>query len=765
MLPSIQKLNGFLQQNFRLVSYALAGSALVLLVLIATWVFQLNQTVEEKLRTKRFLPPTEYYSAPLEFEKDMAAAELQSEFDRRAYRPRTGEQKLFPGDYSKLSNEECQKVLPSGLPQATETCWLWSLRENSDPSLNQLQLQMAAVGGEHILEIYKGNPLTATERVYLEPELIAQFLGSEPIMQTPVAIGEVPTKCLNALLAIEDAKFLEHSGVSYTGMARAAIKNLVGSGVRQGGSTITQQLVKNYFLTSERTFKRKVTEFFMSLILEAHASKDEILETYLNIIYLGQTGAFQVRGFAAASQNLFSKPLSELKLSECALLGATVASPGLFDPFKKPENAIKRRHLVLARMKELSFIDSTEFESANNDPLPTVSKQSIAETAPYYLNAANKQLAEIATDKSGLKIYLGINLKAQRAAQEALRNQLSKLEEESSEIKKSKAKGQRLEGALLSADVRQGTITAVVGGRSYKLTQFNRAVDSHRQIGSIMKPFVYLAALIKTQEGGKIYDPLTPLQDNRFNYKFDRQSWSPENYGKKYFGQVPAYFALKNSLNAATASLGIEVGLERIIKTSRLLGVHSAMNEVPSLTLGSFELFPEEVLEAYTTLARLGNHTRLSYIRSVINESGSYLFQFQPTDNQVIAPQPVASLISMMMQTINSGTARVIRNLGFDYFAAGKTGTTSDYRDAWFSGFTAKSATVVWVGFDDNQPTGLTGASGSAPIWAEYMKAFATRYPNTNFSWPESSEVVSIKDDQDHMIELVFTKGAPRSTD
>jgi penicillin-binding protein 1B len=733
------------------------------------WIFSLNSEIVQKLQTKRFLPPTEYYSSPkLIFPGiQMTSKQISEDFQARNYRLREKDQKVFPGDYVILPKNECLTMTPSSLPPETESCLLFSPRDVGDPELKDNPLQMVvwnSVG--QVVQVLKGNPLEPTDRIGIESQLVAQFIGGEPILQSPMALGEMPTLCLNAVLAIEDSQFLEHHGVSLSGIMRAAIKNIFGGGLKQGGSTITQQLVKNYFLTSEKTIKRKVTEFFMSLILENHASKDEILETYLNIIYLGQTGPFQIRGFGAASQYYFEKPIQNLNVSECSLLAAIVNSPGLWDPFRKPDNALKRRKMVLRRMTDLQFITPTEEQEAAIQPLPKRSRPSISETAPYYLHAVNKQLQQMNLNLEGLKIFTGLELQAQRQAQEAVRNQLNLLEKDNKKIHALLEKGHSLEGALLAANNLTGLVTAVVGGRGYRLTQFNRAVDSHRQIGSIMKPFVYLTALRLGESNGRIYDPVTPVKDEKFSYKYDGQVWSPDNYGKKYFGEVPVYFALKNSLNAATASLGLEVGLEKVIETSRLLGIKSSLQALPSLTLGSFELYPTEVLEAYVALARLGSHIPLSFIRSVVTSANEVIFRFDPSSEQSVDSADVAGLVSMMKQTVQSGTAQSIVMNGFLHPAAGKTGTTSDYKDAWFAGFTPHLTAVVWVGYDDNTPHGLTGSSGPVPIWTEYMKNMAIVYPPDDFPWPESTERgfwTEVEKNSNKKIELIFKKGKAHS--
>lgn len=724
-------------------------STLVILI-GAILIYRYNQRITEGLAQKKFLPPTEYYTAPLDFsaQTPISRADFKAILSQRGYRERDWEQKLFPGDYSESPSETCQPSVPMTLPETAKTCLLFSAKEVGDPELRDYPLQLLTFDSEDkISGTFQGNPLQAAAKVALEPELVAQYLDGQPIMQNYRALGEIPPQCLNAVLAIEDSNFLEHSGVSYTGIGRAVLRNLMGGRASQGGSTITQQLVKNYFLTSEKTLKRKAKEFLMSILLETHSSKDEILETYLNVIYLGQNGPFQVRGFGAASNYYFNKPIEQLELPECALLAAVLNSPGLFDPFKKPENALKRRTRVLDRMLELQMITQEQADEAKKTPLPFERKITVTETAPYYIDAVNKEIRTLGLDLLGLKIFTGLSLKEQEAAQEAVRNSLGDLETKNPKIKDLKAKNLSLEGALLSAHNDTGLISAIVGGRSYKLTQFNRAVDGHRQVGSIMKPFVFLTALLRSGESGKVYDPLTILKDEKFSYKYEGQTWSPDNYGKKYYGDVPMYFALKNSLNAATASLGLEVGVANVIETAKALGVRSTLNPVPSVTLGAFELYPIEVLEAYTSLARMGNHVRLTPLRGITDQKGDVMYELTPQSEQRLPAPKVASLVSMMKQTVKSGTAKMISASGFTTPAAGKTGTTSDNKDAWFAGFTPAQTTIVWVGYDTPTTNNLTGASGAVPLWLQFMKKVSGD-STTDFAWPEGTEIKSTNVDE-----------------
>jgi penicillin-binding protein 1B len=486
---------------------------------------------------------------------------------------------------------------------------------------------------------------------------------------------------------------------------------------------------------------------------------------------MGQNGPFQVRGYGAAARYYFNKEVSDLDLSECSLLAAIVNSPGLYNPFKKPANAHKRRHLVLEKMQGLDFITGDQLTAADSAPLPSAPVSLATETAPYYLDAVRKQMDTLKISPEGQKIYTALDLEAQQAAQESLRNHLDQLETNNKYIKGLKQKGNSLEGIVLSADNRTGLVSVVVGGRNYRMTQFNRAIDGHRQVGSTMKPFVYLTALMNETPEGKPYTPITLLNDEKFTAKYEGQVWSPENYGKKYFGSVPMFYALKNSMNAATASLGMSVGLGNIVDVAHKFGVDSELKAFPSITLGAFEMYPREVLQSYMTIANMGLRKKISYIRKVINPEGAEVFTYDPQAQQVEDPATVASLISMMKQVVLSGSGRAITLSGFLNPAAGKTGTTNDNRDAWFSGFTPYLTTIVWVGYDNNAIHKLTGASGGVPVWTNFMKKIGSRYPADDFPWPEGTEKVTLDEetlkalnalqgaDDPKSVELIFRKG------
>lgn len=585
----------------------------------------------------------------------------------------------------------------------------------------------------------------------LNPELYAQYYGDRPTLRTEVSLGQIPPACKDALLAIEDPAFLEHSGISFTGLIRAVVTNLRRGRFAQGGSTITQQLVKNYFLTEEKTLRRKVTEIAMSFLVERRATKEDILETYLNLIYMGQNGPFEVRGFAAASQHYFAKPIDRLETHECALLAAILNSPGMFNPFTKPDAAMKRRTRVLEKMKESGRLDAETAASASAHPLPKSPARSMTEPAPYFVKSARKELETLGLDLSqGLRVYTTLDLRTQEAAQRAVRQGLEKLETTNTLIKKIKTeKGKSLEALLVAADPSSGFINAIVGGRSYTATQYNRATESRRQVGSVMKPFVYLTALESGSREEAAFTPESELDDNAYTIKYEGQSWTPKNYDGKYRGTVPLWFALAESLNSSTARLGQEVGIKNVIELSRRLGMTSKLENLPSLALGAFEIAPLEVLAAYTSLARLGSRVPLSTLYRVEDLSGRELHSFRPTAEAVVNTEAASMLVGILKAAVDHGTGRGARAMGLVGPAAGKTGTTNDKKDSWFAGFTPNQVAVVWVGYDDNTSHGLTGGSGAVPIWSQFMlnsqKLSKSILANLDFPWPDTVQLKTIE--------------------
>lgn len=732
--------------------YAYLALILLIIVLIATtvWFIKLDSEVTVRLQNKRILTPTTYYSAPSIYFTQMRLpiTELKSQLIQLKMRERTAEEKLFAGDFKILDLPACSAELSIELPPETSTCVVW--QNHKDEFYQAMILDPEFT----IVKTFKGLPWVESEDSELEAQLLAQYADKEPIFQSEFSLGQIPPHCLNAILSVEDKQFLSHMGVNPKGIMRALFVNLTTGRASQGGSTITQQTVKNYFLTSEKTLKRKVKEFAMSLILEARATKDDILETYLNIIYMGQSGPFQIRGYGAASEYYFSKNLSDLNLSECSLLAAIVNSPGLYNPYKKPENATKRQKLVLQLMQDQNYISETEKIEAEQQKLPTLNSINLSETAPYFIDAVRKQAQQEGIDVNEKNIYTTLDLKAQSAAQKAVQSHLQNLETKNTLIKNNKDKKLSLEALFLSVQPKKGWITSAVGGRNFKMTQYNRVTDSHRQVGSIMKPLVYLAALGEVSPQGEVYNPNTILKDEKFTYSYEGQKWTPSNYDKKFNGDVPMHIALKNSLNVATSRLALDIGLDKILDLAQKIGIQSNLKKVPSLSLGAFELYPLEVLEIYTTLSQLGRAEKLSFIREVQDPNGNSIWKYEPQPKQILEADKVAELVGMLKQTNISGTAMYVSKSGFTHPSAGKTGTTSDYKDSWYAGMTPYQVAISWVGYDNNTPHKLTGASGALPIWIEFMKNYSSQFPANDFAWPENT----LKEVNSDGVELIFKK-------
>lgn len=733
-------------RNFK--HFAILTLCFLTLVIIsfAIWILLLDHDIQTRIADGWFLPPVEIYSAPqtLRIDEKISLEGLTQSLERDGYLRREIGHPLRDdqNNFALWDFDDCQSSVGQALPPNVAKCLVIHKepRRFGPDREDRYHLVTTDEQGQ-ILALYSGQPFQPVDVVRLEPRLFAQFYDGQPILRRLVPAGQVPLSCLQAITAIEDSRFLEHQGVSFIGLGRAFLRNLREGRVAEGGSTITQQLVKNYFLTSERSLRRKFKEMFMAFLLELRHSKEEILENYLNVIYMGQNGPFQIRGYGAASEHYFFKSVSDLDLPSCALLAAIVNSPGRYNPFTQPELAQQRRNLVLNRMMDLQMIDPGQGEAAKNSPLPSRPPKVLSEPAPYFVQAVNRTLEDLKVDLgSGLRVYTTLDVDAQEAAQRSVREGLAQLEKENKGINKLYSQGKRLEASFISVDVETGGITALVGGRGFKETQYNRALVAHRQVGSIMKPFVFLAALETLTPDGRPYQPLTPIEDKVFVHRYEGQKWSPKNYDKKYRGSVPMFFALKNSLNAATARLAIDVGLQSVVDVAARAGVQSKIDPLPSLSLGAFELYPLEVAKAYTTIARMGSQTDLFFVQSVEDFSGQRLFEHESLSHQAFAQDTTAVLIGMLKETIASGTGMSISTWrGFHHPAAGKTGTTSDTKDAWFAGFTPYVLAVTWVGYDDNTPNGLTGSSGAVPIWTSFMKAYGTKFPPKDFSWPENS--------------------------
>lgn len=709
------------------VFFILFGLLTLSIIYFLVWIIRTDLLIKDKFAEGRFISPTQFYSSSLELSLNTPFSEplfLKLLADNH-YREKPWGTRLQPSDLARSQGEDCEKIYSKSLK-----CYAFYHHLKK-------KIQIVATDElDRVLVLLEVDPDTQSakniESLLLFPQIFAQYLGEKPIIQNQVPLSQIPRQCLDAALAIEDPQFLDHQGVSWRGLLRAFWVNLKSGRIAQGGSTITQQLVKNHFLTSERKLSRKIKEILMAFLVERAIAKDQILETYLNIIYLGQQGNFQVRGYAAAAQFYFKKDLSNLDLADCALLGAVINSPGLFNPFKNKERALQRRERVLTAMEEQGRILPEDKISSLQKPLPEKVAIEVRETAPYFIDGVIKVLrSEGFYDLSGLKIYTTLNLQAQKAAQQAVQSHLAALESSSAYHQKNKSHS--LQAVLVSSHPQTGEVLALVGGRDHRSTPYNRVIESSRQIGSIFKPLVYLTAFAELDD----FSPLSPLTNRPFEHVSAGQKWSPKNYDGQTSDRVPAFYALKESLNIPTAQLALDVGLDEIISVAQDLGATSEMKPYASLSLGSFEMTPFEVLQIYHNISRWGSSQRLRLMKSVENTEGQTLWT-PPSDGgeQILEKGFFADIVSILHEAIKTGTGQAAQSLGLSGEYAGKTGTTTNYKDAWFAGFSSNHVAVVWTGYDDNTPVQLSGASGALPIWTQYMKSTQNLFGESPFEWP-----------------------------
>ncbi len=587
-----------------------------------------------------------------------------------------------------------------------------------------------------------GRPL---DSVVFEPELLATLYGARQEERQPIALKDVSKTLIDAVLAAEDARFFAHQGIDVPGIVRASWANLREGRIVQGGSTITQQTVKNLFLGQQRTWWRKSREGVLSIMLDARYPKERVLEVYLNEVYFGQRGPVAICGVQAAARFYFGRDVRDLSLAESALLAGLIRSPGSYNPFAHPERALSRRNHVLEAMSRLGLASRAQIDSALDDPLRLASGSGGFTGAAYAVDFVRSQLSELYSaeilEREGLQIHTTIDTRWQEAAEQALQKGLARLEREVPSLRRQGAQ-RVLQGAVIVTRPDTGAVLAMVGGRDYGKSQFNRAVQALRQPGSSFKPFVFAAALEGgVRENADGITPATLLDDDPLELTSGGRTWRPENYDRQFRGPVSARQALEESLNVPTVRLASRIGLARVIDTARACGIESPLAEVPSLALGTAEVTPLELSTAYGTLARLGERIAPWIVEEVTDREGRALARRRGGSSRAISPEAAFLVDDMLLGVFERGTAASARALGYDEPAAGKTGTTDENRDSWFVGYTPDLLALVWVGYDDNSKTGLTGASGALPIWVDLM----LRAPRERSRWFEPPRRVVLR--------------------
>ena len=555
----------------------------------------------------------------------------------------------------------------------------------------------------------------------LEPLLIGSIFPTHGEDRIIVSPAEVPPLLPAALKAVEDRKFDSHHGVDPVGMLRALWVNVRAGQIEQGGSTLTQQLVRSYFLSSRQTLSRKLREAVMAMALDAHFTKADLMNAYINEIFLGQDGDRAIHGFGLASQFYFGKPLAELDLSEVALLVAIVRGPSYYDPRRHAERARLRRDLVLKVMADQGIVKPEEASAAAHRPLGVTARPAGA-YYPAYLDFVRRTLRrdyrEEDLTEAGLRIYTSLDPRAQEEAERALDKELARLD------RLHRGSQAALEGAVVVTTPQSGDVIAIVGGRDVGYDGFDRALDARRSMGSLVKPFIYLTAL----ESGR-YTAATVVQDAPVDLKLaGGKHWKPENFTRQVYGAVPVVRALAESLNLATVGVGLDLGLAKVADTLTRFGLPQPPLPVPAMLLGAVDATPLEAAQLFNGLANGGFRTPLRAVRAVVGADGQALKAFPLEVTPVASPENVYQLDRMLVAVMDHGTGRAARALLPEgLLVAGKSGTSSDYRDSWFAGFSGSHLIVVWVGYDDNEPTGFTGSSGALPVWAHVMANLGAR--------------------------------------
>ncbi|MGH9870799.1 MAG: PBP1A family penicillin-binding protein [Candidatus Polarisedimenticolia bacterium] len=586
------------------------------------------------------------------------------------------------------------------------------------------------------------------EGVPLEPETLTTLYGSMHEDRTVLPLAEFPRHLVDAVLVTEDQRFFQHMGIDPVGMGRAMVTNVRSGAIKQGGSTVTQQLAKNLYFDQRRTWSRKASEAVVAMILEARYTKDRLLQAYLNEVYLGQRGSVSVGGFAQAASFYFGKDVRFLDLSESAALAGLIRAPGVYNPFVHLDRCVERRDQVLVAMQEQGKITEAQRKEAAKMKL-RVAKDAAPKQAParglsFVADHARQSIEEGSGDftTAGLRIFTTIDAGMQRKAEEALSRGLTQLERTYSKLRR-KDVGRRLQGGLVALDPRDGSVLALVGGRDYASNQFNHITQARRQPGSLFKPFVYLAGYedgIHAGWGEEPFTPATQLDDSPIERKVGGKLWAPANYDNEFRGPVTAQMALEQSLNVPTVRAAEAIGMGAVINAAHRSGIASELKPYASLALGAQEVTPLEIAAAYATIADGGLPHEPVIIHAVRDGRGRVSSKHEPKKaKRAVSPQ-AAYLVTVALQgAFDRGTAASARELGFTGTAAGKTGTTDDYRDAWFTGFTPDLLALVWVGFDDGTSIGLTGAQAALPIWVDFIEHVGAE---TNDPFVEPSGIV-----------------------
>jgi len=716
------------------------------------YVLYLDAQVQSQFEGKRWALPAHVYARALELYpgRQLTAGQFDTELKILGYR--VVSRPNMPGSYVRMGN---------AFVLTTRAFQFW----DGDEKSQSLRLEFSA---DKLLGIWQANTGDSVDLLRLDPPLIGNIYPSHREDRILVQLDDVPPLLVDALLAVEDREFFNHHGVSPQSILRALWVNLRAGKTVQGGSTLTQQLVKNFFLTNERTLWRKFNEAIMALLLEFHYDKNEILEAYINEIYLGQDGRRAIHGFGLASQFYFGRPLKKLAPKQIALLVALVKGPSYYDPRRRSVRALERRNLVLHLLAEQGKLDPDVALRASTDALTVLPQNSTrVSRVPAFIDLVRRQLRRDYSDtdlsSEGLRIFTTLDPVVQRAAEKAVSLQLDRLQREGVDAD--------IQGAAVVANVNDGEVQAVVGGRDPRFAGFNRALDAVRPVGSLIKPAVYLTALMQPEQ----YTLASLLDDGPLDVDMGGgEHWQPQNFdhqnhGVRYAGkehQVLLNDALVHSWNIATARLGMTVGVPTVIATLRGLGAERPLTEYPALLLGAANFSPLDVTQIYHTLSAGGFRTPLRAIRAVLTADGQPLQRYPLSVTRAFDSKPVYLLNSALRAVTREGTGRSLQYyLPEGMVVAGKTGTSDELRDSWFAGFSETHVAAVWLGLDDNRPAGLTGSRGALRVWGDIFSRLGTRSLTTELPadikmvWVDRRNGLSSDDDCPYAVQLPFIMG------
>jgi penicillin-binding protein 1B len=674
-----------------------------------------SRMIDARLSGPVLQPTTQIYSAPETISTGQAwsTEDLTGYLTRIGYRPEADENAL--GQYTVQGNTV--DIRPSKLSYFGGS--------------NALAVQFSGKAIRSIRPLSGGANMDSAQ---IEPELISNLFDSAREKRRPVRYDDLPPELVHAILSAEDKRFFDHGGFDFIRIGGAAWADIRHSSSHyQGASTITMQVARTFFLSNERTMRRKMAEAMVSMELEQRFNKQQIFELYANEVYLGNRGSFGIRGFSEASVAYFGKDMRQLSLAECAYLAGIIRAPNYYSSADRhPERGAQARDRVLTQMLENKYITQEELDDAKKAPLKILRTASSSSEAPYFVDMVKDHLLDKYSENELLsqnfRVYTTLDPALQRAAGAAVdagvKNVDLLLAKKYEKWKKDAAKKgnsepiPQVQVALVALDPRTGEIKAVIGGRDYGQSQLNHAL-AHRQPGSVFKPFVYAAAFDNAVDNVQpIITPATTIDDEPTTFEFDNKEYTPNNYGERFMGHVTVRDALTNSLNVATVKVAELIGYGRVVQVARQMGLGNNIQATPAVALGAYEMTPIEVAGAYTAFANDGIRTEPQFLHSVVSADGAVLEKFTPQSKQVLDPRVAFLVTNILKDVLNKGTAAGVRARGFELPAAAKTGTS---RDGWFAGYTSNLLTVIWIGFDDNRDLGLLGGATAGPIWADFM--------------------------------------------